>query len=92
MKISNLFFSLALPILGMVFLAQAEEDTAKYEACVKTQSCMDYSSLAISCGVNEDVDLTTPRLISSDQLLCLCISGEFVKAISSYASPLTLVG
>ncbi|KAL0633116.1 hypothetical protein Q9L58_008016 [Maublancomyces gigas] len=82
MKISNLFFSLALPILGMVLLAQAE-DTAKYEACVKTQSCMEYSSLSTSCGVDDDIDLTTPRLISSDQLLCLCLSGEFVKAIST---------
>lgn len=70
----------------MVHLAQAQ-DTAKYDACVQTQSCMEYSSIAASCGVDEDVDLTTPRLISSDQLQCLCLSSEFINAISLYVSP-----
>lgn len=83
MRVSNhFFFVLALSILAMVLLVSAQ-DTAKYEACVQTESCRKYSSSATTCEVGEDVDLTTPRLLSADQILCLCISGDFLNSISS---------
>lgn len=87
MRISNRFFLfLTLTILAMVLRASAD-DTEKYEACIQTNDCKEYSSIANYCGVDADVDLTTPRLLSSRELLCLCLSGEFLKAISSYGFP-----
>lgn len=83
MRVSNhFFFVLALSILAMVLLVSAQ-DTAKYEACVQTDSCKKYSSTATTCEVDEDTDLTTPRLLSADQILCLCLGGDFLKEISS---------
>lgn len=82
MKILLNPLALTLCLLAAVLLVRAQ-DSSKYAACSETDECKRYTSFTQACGVPKNVDVTTPRLLSSTQLMCLCIPGEFLKSIVS---------